>query len=102
MTDKAGRLKKGEAMKIEEAIEILKDLYKIRCEAVGYIPPYKKSKEADAFDFAIGVLEKVNEEKIRDLLDTWGYRNGNMLKCTDSDFLKIAAAIVEGLDEWIR
>ena len=35
----------------------------------------------------------LSEEEVLDFLDTWGYRNGNMLKCNDDDFRKISKAI---------
>ena len=37
--------------------------------------------------------QPLSEEEILDFLDSWGYRHGNMPKCNDDDFRKIAQAI---------
>ena len=45
---------------------------------------------------------ELDEEKILDLLDKWGYREGNMMKCNDDDFRKIAHAIAQAKNEIIK
>jgi hypothetical protein len=40
------------------------------------------------------LIEARTEGEIIDFLDSWGYRQGNLLKCNDDDFRKIAHALV--------
>ena len=55
----------------------------------------KTYREKDVTHAESQIKVLMDEDMLLDFLDSWGYRHGNMLKCSDDDFRKIAHAIKE-------
>ncbi|MCK9370631.1 hypothetical protein M0R04_12035 [Candidatus Dojkabacteria bacterium] len=102
-------------MNKDEAVDILEDWVKsidiMQSSLKDFITPPQTATELQLSEenrmkikryketliFAIDTLKRIEVGEMRDYLDQWGYRSGNMIKLTDDEWLKVATAIVNYL-----